>query len=481
MPEPVIGPVRPSQQSRADAKQDAATKRSALLIAVLASFLTPFMVSSVNIALPIMGRELGMDAILLSWVPTSYLLSAAMFLVPFGRIADIHGRKRIFTAGIIVYTVASGLIAFSWSVAALLSLRVMQGFGSAMIFGTGIAIVTSVFPPSERGRVLGINVSAVYVGLALGPFLGGFLTQQFGWRSIFLANVPAGLAALYFIVRHLPGEWAEAKGERFDLGGAVLYAISLVMVMYGLTLVPTRAGFLLVLFGLFWVVAFILWELRAASPLLDMRLFTTNLTFSMSNIAALINYSATFAVTFLLSLYLQYLKGFTPREAGVVLIAQPVIMAAFSPLAGRLSDRVEPRIVASIGMGITALGLALFTVLQAATSIWYIVTVLMVIGLGFALFSSPNTNAVMSSIDRRSYGVGSAMLGTMRLTGQMLSMGLVMVVFSIVIGRVQITPAQYPLFLTSVRTLFSLCAVLCGAGIFASLARGTVHDGPDRS
>ena len=456
---------------------DAETKQAALLIAVLASFLTPFMVSSVNVALPAMGRELGMNAVLLSWVPTSYLLAAAMFLVPFGRIADIYGRKRIFSAGIIVYTIASGLIALTSTSAALLTLRVVQGFGSAMIFGTGIAIVTSVFPPAERGRVLGINVSAVYVGLALGPFIGGFLTQQFGWRSIFLANVPAGLATIYFVARRLKGEWAEAKGERFDLGGALLYAVSLVVVMYGLTLLPDRSGVLLVLFGLFWIGAFIFWELKAASPLLDMRLFTSNVTFSMSNIAALINYSATFAVTFLISLYLQYIKGFTPREAGLVLIAQPIVMASFSPLAGRLSDKIEPRVVASIGMGFTALGLALFALLDGQSSLEFIIMNLLVIGFGFALFSSPNTNAVMGSIDRRHYGVGSAMLGTMRLTGQMLSMGLVMVIFALNIGRVQITPEYYPLFLKSAKTTFLLSAVLCTAGIFASLTRGKVHHG----
>ena len=461
--------------------QNALTKRTALLVAVLASFLTPFMVSSVNIALPVMGRELGMDAVLLSWVPTSYLLAAAMFLVPFGRLADIHGRKRVFTAGIIIYTAASSLIAGIDTVGPLLALRVVQGFGSAMIFGTGLAIVTSVYPPAERGRVLGINVAAVYVGLSLGPFLGGLLTQQFGWRSIFLANIPAGVLALYFIVRRLPGEWAEAKGERFDLGGAVLYAVSLVTVMYGLTLLPAWSGALLVLFGLCWVGAFILWELRAASPLLDMRLFTTNITFSLSNVAALINYSATFSVTFLLSLYLQYLKGFTPRAAGVVLVVQPVVMAAFSPLAGRLSDRVEPRIVASIGMGFTALGLGLFAFLDAGSPLWFIVLSLVVIGFGFALFSSPNTNAVMSSIDRRSYGVGSAMLGTMRLTGQMLSMGFVMVLFVLIIGRVRITPDLYPLFLKSLKAAFLLSAVLCTAGIVASLTRGRVHGGPGRS
>jgi len=455
---------------------DAATKRTALLVAVLASFLTPFMVSSVNVALPAMGKEFGMNAVLLSWVPTSYLLAAAMFLVPFGRIADIHGRKKIFSIGIVVYTTASSLIVLAHSVPVLLGLRVLQGFGSAMIFGTGIAIVTSVFPPAERGRVLGLNVSAVYVGLSLGPFLGGFLTQQFGWRSIFLANVPAGIVALFFIVRRLKGEWAEARGERFDAGGALIYAVSLVIVMYGLTLLPGWSGFLLVLFGLLWIGAFILWELKAPSPLLDMKLFTTNITFSMSNVAALINYSATFAVTFLISLYLQYIKGFTPQHAGTVLIAQPIVMAALSPIAGKLSDRIEPRIVASLGMGFTALGLALFTLLNEHTGLWFIITNLVLIGFGFALFSSPNTNAVMSSIDRRFYGVGSAMLGTMRLTGQMLSMGIVMVIFALYIGRVQITPEYYPLFMKSLRMSFLLSSALCAAGMFASLTRGKVHD-----
>ncbi len=456
---------------------DDGTKRSALFAAVLASFITPFTVASVNVALPVMGRELGMNAVLLGWVAAAFLLAAAMFLVPFGRLADIFGRKRVFLLGLVVVTLASAILSLSPTVGFLLAFRAVQGIGSAMIFGTGIAIVTSVFPPDERGRALGINVAAIYVGLSVGPVLGGLLTQQFGWRSIFLANVPVGLAAIVLVVRRLPGEWAEARGERFDFAGAAIYAASLVLVMYGLTLLPRAAGFLLVLFGLLWTLAFAAWELRAVSPVLDVRLLATNLTFSLSNVAALINYSATYAVTFLLSLYLQYIKGFTPRHAGAVLIAQPLVMAAISPLAGRLSDRAEPRIIASIGMGCTAAGLALFALLGEGTPLWAIVTNLVVIGFGFGLFSSPNTNAVMSSIDRRSYGVGSAMLGTMRLTGQMLSMGIVMVVFVLFMGRVQIVPALYPLFLKSLRVIFLVSALLCFAGIFASLTRGTLHRG----
>lgn len=450
-------------------------KRAALLIAVLASFLTPFMVSSINIAIPAIGREFRMSAVAMSWVATAYLLSTALFLLPFGRLADIHGRKKMFTLGIGIYTLAALLLAFSPSATALIMLRAVQGFGSAMIFGTGMAIVISVYPASERGRVLGINVAAVYAGLSLGPFLGGFLTQQFGWRSIFLANVPVGVLVIYFVATRLKGEWADARGERFDLAGSVIYGLSLVSLMYGLSLLPLLQGAGLILAGVIGIGGFALWERSTASPLLNMDLFLHNATFGFSNLAALINYSATFAVTFLLSLYLQYIKGFTPQHAGFILVAQPIVMAAFSPLAGRLSDRIEPRIVASLGMGLSAAGLFLFRFLSPATSVGFIVGVLMLIGFGFALFSSPNTNAVMSSIDRRFYGVGSATLGTMRLMGQMLSMGIATVIFAIHIGSAAITPEYYPQFLAGLRTAFTLFAALCFGGVFASLARGKVR------
>jgi EmrB/QacA subfamily drug resistance transporter len=462
-------------QALPPAMESDAVKRAALLIAVLASFLTPFMVSSVTIAIPAISREFTMSALAMSWVATSYLLSTALFLLPFGRLADIYGRKKMFTLGIGIYTLAALLMAFSPTALVLITLRAVQGFGSAMIFGTGMAIMISVYPAAERGRVLGINVAAVYAGLSLGPFLGGFLTQQFGWRSIFLANVPVGLLVIYFVTTRLKGEWAEARGERFDLAGSVIYGLSLLSLMYGLSLLPSWIGGGLVLAGIIGIGAFALWERKAVSPLLNMDLFLHNATFGFSNLAALINYSATFAVTFLLSLYLQYIKGFSPQRAGLILVAQPIVMALFSPLAGRLSDRIEPRVVASIGMGISAAGLFLFAFLSPVTAVGSVVGGLMLIGFGFALFSSPNTNAVMSSIDRRFYGVGSATLGTMRLTGQMLSMGIATVIFAFHIGSARIIPDLYPQFLASLRTAFTLFAALCFGGIFASLARGKMR------
>ncbi|MCP8309138.1 MAG: MFS transporter [archaeon] len=454
---------------------NAFNKRVALLVTTLTSFLIPFMVSSVNIALPQIGSEFAMDAVLLSWVATSYLLSSAMFLIPFGRIADIYGRKRIFTYGILIYTVSSLLSAISTSATMLIFFRILQGIGGAMIFGTAVAILTSVFPVGERGKVLGINVAAVYSGLSLGPFLGGFLTQHFGWSSIFLANVPLGLIIIAFIFLKLKGEWAEAKGEKFDFTGSTIYSLMLIAIMYGLSLLPTISGAWLILIGALGIFAFVKWEIKVKSPVLDMNLFRNNRVFAFSNLAALINYSATFAVTFLLSLYLQYIKGLSPQDAGIILVSQPVVQAIFSPFAGRLSDRIEPRIVASIGMALTTIGLSLFTVLNEKTNLEFIVASLILLGFGFALFSSPNTNAVMSSIEKKFYGVASATLGTMRLTGQMLSMGIAMLIFAIYIGRVQITPEYYPLFLRSVEAAFIIFAILCFLGIFASLVRGKVR------
>lgn len=454
---------------------DIINKKAALLVATLASFLTPFMGSSVNIALPSIGKEFLMDAVLLSWVATSYLLAAAMFLVPFGKVADIYGRKKIFSYGILIYTLSSFLSAISTSAILLICFRILQGIGSAMIFGTGVAILTSVFPVGERGKALGINVAAVYLGLSLGPLLGGFLTQHFGWRSIFLANVPLGLIIITFAFWKLKGEWAEAKGEKFDFVGSIIYSLSLVAIMYGFSLLPATLGVWLVLIGAFLLLLFSWWEIKAENPVLDMNLFRNNTVFALSNLAALINYSATFAVTFLLSLYLQYIKALTPQNAGLILVSQPAMMAIFSPFAGRLSDRFEPRIIASTGMALTVVSLSLFIFLNEKTTLEFVVVNLILLGFGLALFSSPNTNAVMSSVERRFYGVASATLGTMRLTGQMLSMGIAMLIFAIYIGKVQITPQHYSTFLTSMRTAFVIFAILCFVGIFASLARGKVR------
>jgi len=451
-------------------------KKIALLLAVLAGFLTPFDLSAINIALPTIASEFSIDAVTIGWISSAYLLASAVFLVPFGRIADIHGRKKIFSAGLMIFTIASFVIVFSVSPPMIIFLRIVQGVGAALIFGTAVAILTSVTPPHERGKALGIYTTAVYLGLSMGPFLGGFLVTSFGWRSIFLVNVPLGILILAIIRTKLVGEWADARGESFDISGALLYGFALVCVMYGFSILPNVSGLVLVVGGTLGLAAFVWWEHHTPSPLINLSLFLKNRVFAFSNLAALINYSATFSVTFFLSFYLQYIKLLSPAVAGTILVTQPVVQAVFSSYAGRLSDRIEPGRIASAGMAITAGGLFLLSLLSADTSLTYLIGTLILLGLGFAFFSSPNTNAIMSSVIKPYYGVASGTLGTMRLVGQMLSMGIAMVIISLFIGRVMMTPEVGTQILMSIRAGFTFFALLCCCGVFFSLVRGSVRE-----
>ncbi len=452
------------------------SKRSVLIVATMTAFFTPFMAAATNVALPAIQTTFGMDAILLSWVATSFLLSVVVFLVPFGRIADIYGRRKVFIYGLTIFTGSSLMAAVSFSASMLLAARVLQGLGGAMIFTTGIALLTSVFPPGERGRVIGFNVAAVYIGLSAGPFIGGVLTELLTWRSVFAVPVPLGVLTVYLSVYQLHGEWADARGEKLDVMGSLLYAAAISLIMYGFSTLPSQRSTLCILGGMVLMAVFVKWEISVKYPVFTMELFRSNRAFTCSSLAALIHYAATFGISFVMSLYLQYIKGLDPKTAGLVLVAQPVMMALFSPFAGRLSDRIEPRKVASLGMALTGAGIFLLSRIHEDTSIFHIVLILLVVGFGFALFSSPNMNAIMGSVERRFFGIASGAVAAMRSLGQMFSMGIATLVLSLYMGRVQIGPDVYHLFLKCVWVIFSIMTVLCILGILASLARGDIRN-----
>ena len=444
-----------------------------LFATTLSSFLTPFMGSGINIGLPAMAKELAMTALTLSWVASSFILAAAITLVPLGRLADIYGRKKIFLYGAVIFTAASFLCTWSPTSTFLIFVRVIQGVGGAMIFSTGTALLISAYPLQERGKILGINIAATYTGLTMGPFIGGMLTEHLGWRYIFLLTSLLGIMVILLIAFMVKEEWKQADGEGFDFSGSLLYGVALFAVMYGFSLLPElRAGGFIGL-GVISLLFFIRRQLRIPYPLLNIHLFLDNKVFAFSNLAALINYCATFAVTFLLSLYLQHIKALTPSHAGTILIAEPAAQALFSPLAGRLSDHFEPRVIASIGMSLTVIGLILLIFIHENTSIHYILWCLILLGIGFAFFSSPNVNATMSSVENRYYGIASATLSTMRLIGQMFSMGITMLVFAVFLGNHPLSGNS--LLLKSTQIIFFILSILCCAGIFASLARGKVH------
>ena len=357
----------------------------------------------------------------------------------------------------------------------LIGMRVVQGIGGAMIQCTGVAILVCVFPPKHRGRAMGFQVASVYLGLSLGPFVGGWLTNVLGWRSVFLIGSALGLYALVLAFVRLDQEWKEADGERFDFFGSLVYGISLACLVVGAPRLPQMLGWFSVVLGILGLVVFVYLQKRARFPVLDMRIFTGNRVFTFSNLAALIHYSGSYGVMFLLSLYLQYIKGMQPHTAGLILICQPVFQAVLSPLAGRLSDRIEPGIIASAGMGMTAMGLGVFAFLGEDFSLAAIVAVLCFMGIGFALFSSPNMNAIMGSVIRRQYGVAAGISSTMRTLGMLVSMGTSTVLFALMLGADPIEPATFPVFLETVRLCFFVFACMCSVAIVFSLARGRMY------
>ncbi|MFC1901610.1 MFS transporter [Chloroflexota bacterium] len=444
-------------------------KSAVLIITVITMFFSTFMSSSINVALPTIGQAFAMEASLISWVHTAYLLLSAPLLVPFGRLADIYGRRKFFLYGVLLLTVASFINAVSGSTALFLACRALAGIGSAMISGTSLAILTSVYPAEERGRVLGITAGAIYLGLSTGPFLGGVLTQYLGWQSIFFAGATLGLVVAILAIWKLRGEWADARGERFDLVGSIIFIVSLIVGVYGFTILPSLPGMVLVLLGLLGLLVFIRWEGKAESPVFNIGLFRRNRVFVFSNLAVLLNYIAVFSVFVLLSLYLQYNKGFSPSVAGLILLVQPAVQTIVSPIAGRLSDRFEPALVAAVGLLINCVPLVFFVFITGETALWLIVVGMIVFGFSSGLFFAPNTNAIMGSVDKKFLGVASGTAITMRQVGMTLSMGISTILFTFFIGQAEITPEYYPAFLASIKVAFIIGAALCLCGAFAQL------------
>ncbi len=448
------------------------TQSIILFATSFAGFNATFMASSINIALPLIEAEFRVSAVTLGWLSTAYVLATGAVLMTVGRIADLYGRTRVFLIGLVAFTILSFASALAPSESVLLLLRALQGLSAALLFSTNMAIITLSQPPETRGRALGLMVAGVYLGTTTGPLLGGIIAGNAGWRMLFVA---AGVMSVFnsalsfWKLRRF--EWREPKTARFDVIGSVLWAIAFSALLLGFTYIPSATGVILMPASLLGLALFFWWEARADDPLLSLDLFRRNRVFAFSNGAAMINYAATYAMAFLMSLYLQYTRGLDPQAAGLVLVPGLLVQTGLSIVAGRLADRLPGRSLASVGMSLTVFGLFAFAFLGETTPYWYIFSVLALLGVGFALFASPITHTIMGSVDRRHVGTASATLATMRVTGQSLSMGLATFVLALVVGRHEIEPVDYPNFLISARVSFALFAALCVLGVAASLVR----------
>lgn len=449
---------------------------STLIVVSISSFMGTFLISSINIALPAIETSFGLNAISLSWIITSFLVATGIFLLPVGKWGDISGNVKLFKIGLIIFTLSSLLCAVSPSGAWLIVARFVQGVGAAFTNTTGQAILVANFPPRNRGQVLGISVASVYTGLATGPFIGGFLTQLLGWHSLFYVATVLGVLSTIIAFAFLEKDVAKTDiDKKVDLRGTLFFVFGLVALVYGSSHIPDAFGWGLMSFGVAMLVLFWIVESRLANPMFETRLFTQNKLFSFSNLAALINYTATSAIVFFLSLYLQKIQGLPPREAGAVIIAQPVMMALFSPVVGKLSDRIQPRYFATLGMAMCSIGLFAMSFFTAATPLWVIVLVLVWEGLGFAFFSSPNMSTIMGSVDKNRYGQASGIASSMRIFGQIVGMTIVTFFFAFHFGSNAVTEVNDNIFLVAMKWGFVTFALISVVGIYFSFTRGNVE------
>ena len=447
---------------------------TALLVTSNSAFFSAFVGSALTVALPALGKEFSLNASQLGWVITTYILPMAILLLPMGRLADLAGRKRLFFLGNLIFTVTSVLSVLARGPVLFFFSRFLQGVGASMISSNSAAILSSVTPPTKRGQALGINTAMVYLGLSVGPFVGGLLISLWGWRLIYLVTIGFGILNTLLIPRLLPQENLK-KGHPFDLTGAALYSLALFLFIPGTAKLPFLTGFLLLLGSLSLVPLFLFQQRRSPFPLIDKSLLRGNSLFLLTNLTTFIHYASIWASSFLLTLYLQNVRSLSPQTTGLILLTQPVIMFLLSPITGSLSDRMEPRILASSGMVLTTLSLASMAFLTPSTPLSLVVGSLLLLGFGYGLFSSPNTNAIMGSVEKKDFGFAAASLGTMRLTGQSLSMSLAMVVLALIVGNRPLTQEASPQLVQAMRVVFCIQAPLAALGIFTSLSRGAVR------
>ncbi|MBU1567900.1 MAG: MFS transporter [Proteobacteria bacterium] len=457
----------------------AKSSSSTLWVIAAVQFLTPFMFSAIGVALPSIGKEFSAGAVQLGLVEMVYILAVALLLLPIGRYADIHGRKNIFLSGIVVITAATVSLALAPTIGLLIFFRFFQGIGAAMITSSSLAILSSSYPPEERGKALGVVVSCVYLGISAGPLLAGLMIDFLGWRWIFYCAVPVECIILLFALLRLKGEWAGARGEPFDWTGSLLYIIALFCIIVGVLQVQAFSGaWWLAGLGLIVMIIFLAFETSIEFPIFPLKKIIANKVFALSNIATWLNYAASFGITFFFSIYLQVIRGIPPKITGFILITQPLLMALCAPIAGRLADTYSPAPIATTGMALCTVAMACATFINSTSSILLIFAVLIIMGIGFGFFSTPNTTAIMASIDKQEYGMAASVIATMRTFGMLTAMTLITVLLSWFLGKQPIAPETGPVFLVAMRVAMTVFSLLGAIGIVCSISRTRKDEKP---
>lgn len=445
-------------------------QKTALFVAMVTSFMAPFMSAALNLSVTDISTQFNAPVGISTWVVNAYTLSTAAFSACMGSLADLRGRRKMILVGCIAFAATSALCALSPSIYLLVAFRFLTGVSAAVVLAANVPLMLLYFAPQVKGRMLGISVSAVFVGLALGPTLGGVLNDTLGWRAIFVLGIVLSMLAFAFCLR-LKDDSKEASAS-FDHRGNTLYVIAIMLLMLGLTELTTQQwGPLVLCAGVLVLVVFVLFEWRCERPMLHVRLFAKSRAYGFSNLATMLNFAAVFAVSYTMAIYLQNVKGLDAAVAGLILIAQPLAQVVLAPVSGRLSDRFAPAAIATVGVALCTCSLGMLLTLTADTSLWFIVTALVVLGIGLGAFSAPNNNAILSCVDRSHYSEANATVSTMRGIGQTASLAFASLMLSSSLGSTIFSESDPQVLTAAIAQIMFVCFVLSVLTIAASLVR----------
>lgn len=432
----------------------------------LATVIVAFLLNAAPVALPSIAKSFAMNNILQNWVDTIYLLSIAVFSIPCGKICQKYGLNKILKVGIIFFLIGTLGTALSLNASMLLLFRVVLGIGSALLNVSSIALIVEAMPNEKKGPALGIAVAAVYIGIALSPILGGSLIFNFGWQSLFIATIPVILLN-YYLSDKIKKEWIHYDNNKFDINGTILYSVGIVLFIYGFTRILEFTGQILTIIGIILLVIFGIWEFKSSNPIFEMKLFK-NIRFAAANLACLFSYFATFMITYVYNYHLQYIMGMNSQTAGLYLIITPAIMVLMSILSGYLIKKIKGEYLTGTGLIILAVAFILLCTLSNTTPLEIILIAMTLHGIGYGLFSSPNTVLITTSVPEEETSKASASLSAMRLIGQTVSLGIFTTVFAIIMSNVVIEPKYYALLIESCHNISILAVIFVVIGAIIS-------------
>jgi EmrB/QacA subfamily drug resistance transporter len=463
-------------------------KWNVLIITTIGVFMSSLDASIVNIAIPSISKDLGVFFEVDQWIPIIYLLVQSVTLITFGRLSDLKGRKLFFLFGIFLFTFASFLSTFVTSGIELVIFRGVQGIGSSFISANAPSMITDIFPREETGKALGFNVATIYLGLVIGPVLGGLIVQFSSWRLIFFINIPIGITLILIGWLKLKKVNTGIKGEKFDIRGTLLFGTFLATLLLAMT-IANLVGWgsiqviLLLIVSVSSLIIFIFLESRTQYPLFKLDLFRVNRVFSFANFAALLNYTSISGVSFLLSIYLQSILGIPPAITALYLLPTTITMALIAPISGRFSDKWGTRILTTSGMIIMTIGFISLSIIIGFFPITFIIISQFVVGIGIGLFSSPNNSAIMNAVEPKDHGIAAGTLSTMRVVGQSTSVALLSVILTLFIPFSMLNPIlsnQNPItdpvvkleFTIGMQVLLIVSSIICFIGALLSFMRG---------